>query len=111
MYLEKPVVEITTVSVGCGYVNISWNVTGNNDECSVFYYNVTSSYVTMDNHVMKSVITMMNSANIAGLPGETQINITVAAVGVMQVVFSVDSAFVETVPFESTYICTVHTFL
>ena len=88
---SRPVVEITTVSVGCGYVNISWNVTGNNDECSVFSYNVTLSYVTMDDHVTKSIITRMNSYTITELPDDTQVNITVFGIHRDRDILSFDS--------------------
>ena len=59
----------------------------------------------MDDHVTKSVITTMNSSTINELPDDTHINITVAAIGIKHVVFSVDSTLVSTAAFESTYIC------
>ena len=105
-YVDNPVVEITTVSAGCGYVNISWNVTGNNDVCSVFSYNVTLSYVT-DDHVIKSVITTMNSSTFTELPDDTQVNITVSGIGIMQDILTFDCTSVSTVAFEST----LHTYI
>ena len=98
---SRSVVEITTVSVGCGYVNISWNVTGNNDMCSVFSYNVTLSYVTMDDHVTKSVITTMNSYTFTGLPDDTQVNITVFGVHRDSDILSIDSTSVRTIDIKS----------
>lgn len=106
-YLDEPEVQITTVSVGCGYVNISWNITDNNDECSVFSYDVTLSYVTMDDHVTESIVTTMNSSTITGLPDDTQINITVSGIGVLQDVLTFDCTSVSTVAFESMYVATV----
>ena len=103
-YVDRPVVEITTAIEGCRYVNISWSTTYNTDDCSVIYYDVTLSYVIMDEHVTKSMITTMNSSTISGLSDDTQVNITVTAIGIRQVVFSVDSTSVSTVAFESTYI-------
>ena len=57
----------------------------------------------MDDHVTKSVITTMNSSTITELPDDTHIKITVTAIGVKQVVFSVDSTSVSTAAFESMY--------
>ena len=99
-------VEITAVSGGCRYVNISWSTTGNNDECSVFSYNVTLSYVTMDDHVTQSMITIMNSSTITGLPDDTQVNITVTGIGIRQNNLTLDSTLGRTVAFESMDIIT-----
>ena len=91
---------MTAVTGGCGYVNVSWNVTGNDDEC-VVYYDVTLSYVTMDDNVTESMITTMNSSTFTGLPDDTQINITVTAIGIMEGILSDNSTSVNTVAFES----------
>ena len=104
MYVDRPVVEITTATGGCRHVNISWSTTYNTDNCSVDHYDVTLSYVTMDDHVTQSMITTMNSSTITGLPGGTQVNITVTAIVIKQVVFTADSTSVSTVAFESMYI-------
>ena len=58
----------------------------------------------MDDHVTKSVIATMNSSTITELPDDTHINITVTAIGVKHVVFSVDSTSVSTLAFESMYV-------
>ena len=96
-----PVVEITTAIGGSRFVDISWSTAGNNDECRVFSYNVTLSYVTMDDHVTEFMVTTMNSSTFTGFPGGTQINITVYGVGVMQDILTFDSTSVTTVAFES----------
>ena len=105
-YVDRPVVQITTVSVGCGYVNISWNTTGNNDKCSVPFYDITLSYVTMDmdDHVTVSMITTMNSCTFTGLPDDTQINITVTSINENRDVISFDSTSVNTGYYISTYV-------
>ena len=106
-YIDKPEVQITTASVGCGHVNISWNVTDNDDECSVFSYNVTLS---KDDHVTESIVTTTNSSTFTGLPGGTQININVSGIGVMQDILTFDCTSVSTIAFESMYVATVCTF-
>ena len=100
-YTDKPVVGITTAIGGCGYVNISWSTTGNNDECSVFSYNLILSYVTMDDNVTESMITTMNSSTFTGLPDDTEFNITVSGIGIMQDILTLDCTSVSTVAFES----------
>ena len=104
MYVDRPVVKITTATGGCRHVNISWSTTDNTDDCTVVCYNVTLSYVTMDDHVTQSMTTTMNSSTITGLPDGTHVNITVTAIIIKQVVFTADSTSVSTVAFESMYI-------
>ena len=58
----------------------------------------------MDDHVTVSMITTMNSSTITGLPYNTQVNITITAVGTEQVVLSTDSTTESTVAFESMYV-------
>ena len=103
-YADKPVVQIATVSGGCGYVNISWNVTGNNDECRVTLYDVTLSYVTMDDHIIESMLTAMNSYTFTLLPDDTQVNITVFGILTNRDIVSFDSTSVKTMEFESAYV-------
>ena len=105
-YVDRPLVEITSVTGGCRHVNISWTTTYNTDDCNVLYYDVTLSFVTMDDHVTVSLVTTMNLSTITGLPDDTQVNITVTAVGVLQDILSVCSASVRTVAFESMSIYT-----
>ena len=96
-------VKITTVSVGCGYVNISWSTTGNNDECSVGFYKVILSYVAKDSKNVTSMTTKMNSSTFNGLPDDAQINITVTGVHGNQDILSFASVL-ETIQFKSMYI-------
>ena len=103
-YVDRPVVEITSVTGGCRHVNISWNTTYNTDNCSMLHYDVTLSYVTMDDHVTVPMVTTMNSTNFTGLPDDTQVNITVTAIGIQSVILSVDSTTVSTAAFESMHI-------
>ena len=69
----------------------------------MLYYDVTLSYVTMDDHVTVSMVTSMNSSTITELPYNTQVNITVTAIGTEQVILSTDSTTVITAAFESMY--------
>ena len=95
-FVDRPLVEITTITGGCRRVKISWTTRYDTDKCSVLYYGVALSYVTMDDDVKTSMVTTKKFATITGLPDDTQVNITVAAIGMMEVVFSVDSALVST---------------
>ena len=108
IYLGRPVVEITAVAGGCRHVNISWTTTYSSDDCNVLYYDVTLSYVTMDDHVTVSMVTTMNSSTITELPDDTQVNIIVAAIGAEQVVLSTDSTTVSTATFKSMYVLYMH---
>ena len=56
----------------------------------------------MDDNVTKSMITTMNSSTLTGLPDDTQFNITVSGIGVMQDILTFDSTSVSTTAFEST---------
>ena len=84
--VDRLVFERTTVTGGCIHVNISWTTIYSTDDCNVLYYNVTLSYVTMNDHVTVSMVNTMNSSTITGLPDDTQVNITVTVIGVMQIV-------------------------
>ena len=102
MYVGKPLVEITTVTGGCGYVSVSWNVIGNNDKCKVFFYNVTLSYIAKDiKSVILVLITTMSSYTFTGLPDDTLFNITVFGLSRSEDVLSFVSTSVNTVEFES----------
>ena len=91
-YVDRPVVEITALVGGCGYVSISWTATGNNDVCSPIQYNVTLSSSTMN---MTVSITSMNTHNFTKLPDDTQFTITVIGINVMRVVSDPVSTSVE----------------
>ena len=97
----KPVVKITTTIGGCEYVYVSWNVSGNNDECSLSSFNVTLSYMSKDiKSVTSFMITTFNSSTFTGLPDNTQVNITVSGIK-REDVLSFDSTSVMTKEFES----------
>ena len=83
MYIDRPVVEITAVAGGCGYVSVSWTATGNSDVCSPVQYNVTLSLSTMD---MTVSITSMNTHRFTELPDDTQFTVTVIGINMMGVV-------------------------
>ena len=95
MYIDKPAIMITNTIVGCGYVNILWSTTITNDECMIFY-NVTLSYDTMDNHVTVTMVTQMNSYTFTELPDDTQVNITVTGISLLQAILSFDTTSVTT---------------
>ena len=58
----------------------------------------------MDDNVTVSMVTIMNSSTINGLPYDTQVKITITAIGAEQVILSTDSTTESTVTFESMYI-------
>ena len=74
-YIERPVVEITTATGGCGYVYVSWNVT-DSDVYSIVRFNVTLSSVD----ISMSVYSQMYSHNFTGLPDDTLFNVTVIGI-------------------------------
>ena len=76
-------VEITTATAVCGYVNVSWTATGNNDVYSPVQYNVTLSSTSVD---MITSITSMNAHNFTDLPDDTQFTVTVIGINMMGVV-------------------------
>ena len=79
-FVDRPVVEITAVAGGCGYVSVSWTTAGNSDVCSPVQYNVTLSSSTMN---MTVSITSMNTHNFTELPDDTQFTVTVIGINVM----------------------------
>ena len=85
-------IEITATG-GCGYVSVSWMVTGNIDVCRPVQYNVTlsSSMIKMD-----SVVTSMNTHRFTGLPDDTQFTVTVTGIYAMGLASDSDSTSVET---------------
>ena len=93
-------VEITTATVGCGYVSVSWVATGNSDVCRPVQYNVTLSSSTMNITVSN---TSMNTHNFTELPDDTQFTVTVIGINVMGVVSDPVSTSVDICKF-CTYI-------
>ena len=94
-------IEITTVLLGCGYVDISWNVTDSIDEKCIVSYNVTLSYVGKDKNVTVFMMTTLNSSTFSEIPYDTPLSITVFSINIYRDVFSFDSTSVRTIGFES----------
>ena len=94
-------IEITTVLLGCGYVDISWNVTDSIDEKCIVSYNVTLSYVGKDKNVTVFMMTTMNSSTFSEIPYDTPLSITVFGVNSYRDILSFDSISVRTIGFES----------
>ena len=104
-YTDKPVVKITGVTIGCGYVNISLNTTGNIDECSVQFYNSTLSYITMSKRVTVSKTSRVTSlmSTITGLPDDMQMNINVTGIHANRDIINFDTTSVRTKHFKCMY--------
>ena len=105
MYIGQPVVKITAAMGGCGYVYVSWTITGSSDLCRITQYNVTLSSATVN---MIVSISGMNSHNFTDLPDDTVFNVTVTGIMVMGFVSNPDSTTVRTMICLSTYIY-IHT--
>ena len=60
---------------GCGYVNVSWTVIGNNDACLVDRYTIKLLSSTMDE--LAIFITSQNRRSFSGLPYNTLFYVTV----------------------------------
>ena len=71
---DKPTVEITATG-GCGYVNVSWTVIGNNDVCNIVSFTV--ELVSAPMNITERMQTDVNSYNFTGLPNDTVFNINV----------------------------------
>ena len=82
-FIERPVVEITTATGGCGYAIVSWSVIGNVDDddmCGIGSFNITLT--SMDKSI--TVITRrLSSYNFTGLPDDTVFNVTVIGINVI----------------------------
>ena len=78
--LERPVIEITTATGGCGYVYVSWIVTDSDldDVCSISHFNVTLS----SGDISMSIMIARLSHNFTGLPDDTLFNVTVIGIDV-----------------------------
>ena len=77
-FVDKPVVEITATTGGCGYVSVSWTETGKSDVCSPVQYNVTLSSSSTIN--MTVSITSMNTYNFTELSDDSQFSVTVIGI-------------------------------
>ena len=105
IFTERPVINITTSTGGCGYVYVSWTVIGNvpDDEmCGIGRITVTLSSVDVSMTVMNAV----NSYNFTSLPGDTLFNVTVIGTTTNERnVISLAFTSVKTMIIESMYIC------
>ena len=94
-------VEITTATEGCGYINVSWTVIGNNDVCPIHFFATTLSFVTMGNYETVYKETQVKSISFNELPNDTQVNVTVTGISNTEVILSLDSTSVRTKVFKS----------
>ena len=78
-YIDRPVIEITATG-GCGYVSVSWMVSGNIDVCRPVQYNVTLSSSIIN---INAVITSKNTHRFNELPDDTQFTVTVIGIYAM----------------------------
>ena len=95
-------IEITATG-GCGYVNVSWMVTGNIEVCRPVQYNVTLSSLITN---VDSVVTSMTTYRFTGLPDDTQFTVTVTGIYAMGLASDSDSTSVKTKE-NCTYVRTV----
>ena len=99
---EKPIVEITTATGGCGYIYVSWIVIGNISDdamCSIGHLNIILSSV----EVSIAVSTSMISYNFTGLPDNTLFNVTIIATSINEKNI-VDLAFTSVRTIESMHV-------
>ena len=80
IFVDRPVIEITAATTGCGYVSVSWTATGSSNVCSPVQYNVTLSSSTMN---MTVSTTSMSTHNFTKLPENTQFTVTVIGINMM----------------------------
>ena len=92
VHVDEIMIEITAVG-GCGYVSVSWMVTGTIDMCSPIEYNVTLSSSMMK---MDSVVTSATTHRFTGLPDDTQFTVTVTGIYAMGLASDSDSTSVKT---------------
>ena len=76
IYIDEPVVNITTVTGGCGYVYVSWTVIGNNDICKINSFSVI--LLSLQQGINEQRSTDMNSYNFTRLPNDTQFDILIS---------------------------------
>ena len=100
-YIDKPVIDITATTGGCGYATVSWSVINNvhdDDMCGIGSFNIILT--SMD--ISMTVITRMLSHNFTGLPDDTVFNVTVIGISVIGGSFiSFDFASLKTMVIKS----------
>ena len=102
-YIDRPVIEITTATGGCGYVYVSWSVTDSDpdDVCSIGRFNVTLS----SGDIFVLATTNTNFHNFTGLPDDTLFNVTVIGISLTETtVVNLNSVSLRTKLIESMFI-------
>ena len=92
-YIDRPVVEITRVTAGCGYVSVSWMPSGSSDICRPVRYDLMLSS-SMQN--ITATVNSMNNHRFTRLSDNTQFNVTVIGINMMGVGSDPVSTSVET---------------
>ena len=103
--IDKPVIDITATTGGCGYATVSWSVIGNVVDdfmCGIGSFNITLTSVD----IFMTVITRrLFSYNFTGLPDDTVFNVTVIGINVIGRSFiSFDFASLKTMAIESMFV-------
>ena len=101
-YVDVPVVEITTAG-GCGYINVSWTVIGNNDVCEVRFYTVTLLSFTME--VLDKTHTTSTQHIFSNLLYDTVFYVTIFSHNVNLDIGNINTVSVRTKDQEGTFIC------
>ena len=86
-------IEITATG-GCGYVNVSWTSTNNNDVCGPVQYNVT--LLSPSTTINMSVSNTSMDYSFSSLPNNTQFSVIVIGIDMMGTVSEPVFTSVET---------------
>ena len=101
-YVVNPLVEVTAVTRGCGYLSARWDTIGIISElCRSIRYNVTLSSATMDGSM--PILTTANFYSFTGLPNDTLFYVTVFGHTVFGLRSNIEVTSVRTI---STFVCT-----
>ena len=102
IFVVNPLVEVTAVTGGCGYVSARWAAIGIISElCKTIQYNVTLSSASMN--VSMPILTTTNFHNFTGLPDDTLYDVTLFGHTVFGLLNNVEVTSVKTM---SMYVCT-----
>ena len=97
----NPLVEVTDVTGGCGYVSARWATIGIISElCRIVQYNVTLSSATMN--VSMPILTTTQFHNFTGLPDDSLFHVTVFGHTVFGLLSNIEVTSARTI---STYVC------
>ena len=101
IFVVNPLVEVTAVTGGCGYVSARWAAIGIISElCKTVQYNVTLSAIM---NVSMPILTTANFHNFTGLPDDTLYDVTLFGHTVFGLFSNIEVTAVKTM---STYVCT-----